>query len=113
LIALAAAAAACMPAAAAAAVECKPTAVVTVGLTQSVAVDTWRARVTSLHGAVWSNFAIAANKSFSETNLGVAALHALSARPCRTSGTATVPRPSGTAAADPPSPTPTGRRVIP
>ena len=61
---------------------CKPSPTIGTGLTQSQAVTHWKSVVTSVHGAAWSNFDIATGKHFSETNLGVATLNAVTARPC-------------------------------
>jgi len=46
-------------------------------------VDSRRSQVTSAHGSAWADFDVAADKSYSETNLGVAEMHHVTALPCR------------------------------
>lgn len=72
-----------IPATADAAVQCKSNPSATLALTQASAIDAWRTQVTNVYGTAWSNFDLAQNKQFSETNLGVAVMHQVSARPCR------------------------------
>jgi hypothetical protein len=81
--AAAGAATAGLPGRAEALIQCQATAAAGLGLTQGAAEDSWRAWVTSHFGATWSNFDIAKNKYYSETNLGVTIMQQVSAHPCR------------------------------
>ncbi len=63
--------------------RCKPPAVVVGALTQGQAISAWSQRVRGQLGAVWSNFNLARNKSFTQQNLGVATKNFVSAVPCR------------------------------
>lgn len=83
LVAAAAGAVASLPLSSEAAMECKPDPMAVMALTQSVAIGQWETNVTNAYGAAWADFDNAAAKYFSETNLGVATLQQVSARPCR------------------------------
>jgi hypothetical protein len=82
LIAAAAVAATWLPFSAHATVQCKPSPLATMALTQSAAEDAWRALANNTYGAAWADFGIAANKQYYDTNLGVATMTQVSAVPC-------------------------------
>ena len=84
LIAVAVAAAASAPVPSNAAIQCKDAlAHGGLALSQNDAINAWITYVANMFGASWSNFNLATNKVFYETNLGVAVMQQVSAIPCR------------------------------
>jgi hypothetical protein len=83
-MAVAAAVFALAPIAAQAAIECKPGPNSGSALTQSQAIDVWHNQVVSAYGAAWADWGLATAKTYDEVNLGVAVMHFVSARACRT-----------------------------
>ena len=71
------------PVAAQAAITCKPDPNFAGSLSQSQAIDAWRAQVTSAYGAAWADYNLATSKSWSETNLALVTMHWISAKACR------------------------------